>query len=41
MIFRAAGVQAISGPRTDPVNAAAEVLKLLGHNLTPIEEAAE
>jgi len=39
--LRAAGVQAIFGPGTNLVNAAAEVLKLLGHNLPPIEEAAE
>ncbi len=39
--LRSAGVQAIFGPGTNLVNAAAEVLKLLGHNLPPIEEAAE
>ena len=39
--LRQAGVQAIFGPGTNLVNAAAEVLKLLGHNLPPIEEAAE
>ena len=39
--LRNAGVQAIFGPGTNLVNAAAEVLKLLGHNLPPIEEAAE
>jgi methylmalonyl-CoA mutase len=39
--LRAAGVQAIFGPGTNLVNAAAEVLRLLGHNLPPVEEAAE
>jgi len=39
--LRAHGVQAIFGPGTNLVNAAAEVLKLLGHNLPPIEDAAE
>ncbi len=39
--LRSAGVQAIFGPGTNLVNAAAEVLKLLGHNLPPIEEATE
>jgi methylmalonyl-CoA mutase len=39
--LRAHGVQAIFGPGTNLVSAAAEVLKLLGHNLPPIEEAAE
>jgi methylmalonyl-CoA mutase len=39
--LREAGVQAIFGPGTNLVEAAAEVLKLLGHNLPPIEEAAE
>ncbi|MDV3456307.1 methylmalonyl-CoA mutase [Sphingomonas sp. HF-S4] len=39
--LRAHGVQAIFGPGTNLVNAAAEVLKLLGHNLPPIDEAAE
>jgi methylmalonyl-CoA mutase len=39
--LRDAGVQAIFGPGTNLVNAAAEVLRLLGHNLPPIEEAAE
>jgi len=39
--LRKAGVQAIFGPGTNLVEAAGEVLKLLGHNLPPIEEAAE
>ena len=38
--LRSAGVQAIFGPGTNLVNAAEEVLKLLGHNLPPIEEVA-
>ncbi|TPG40997.1 methylmalonyl-CoA mutase [Sphingomonas koreensis] len=38
--LRKAGVQAIFGPGTNLVDAAGEVLKLLGHNLPPIEEAA-
>jgi methylmalonyl-CoA mutase len=40
-MLREAGVQAIFGPGTNLVDAAAEVLKLLGHNLPPLEEAAE
>ncbi|HEV2080077.1 MAG TPA: methylmalonyl-CoA mutase [Allosphingosinicella sp.] len=40
-MLREAGVQAIFGPGTNLVDAAGEVLKLLGHNLPPIEEAAE
>jgi methylmalonyl-CoA mutase len=39
--LRAAGVQAIFGPGTNLVNAAEEVLRLLGHNMPPVEEAAE
>ena len=39
--LRAAGVQAIFGPGTNLVEAAGEVLQLLGHNLPPLEEAAE
>jgi methylmalonyl-CoA mutase len=39
--LREAGVHAIFGPGTNLVEAAAEVLKLLGHNLPPLEEAAE
>ena len=35
-----AGVQAIFGPGTNLVNAAEEVLRLLGHNMPPAEEAA-
>ncbi|OYX49147.1 MAG: methylmalonyl-CoA mutase [Sphingomonas sp. 32-66-10] len=40
-ILRDAGVQAIFGPGTNLVNAAAEVLTLLGHNMPPEKEAAE
>ena len=40
-MLRQAGVQAIFGPGTNLVEAAGEVLKLLGHNLPPLEEAAE
>jgi methylmalonyl-CoA mutase len=29
------------GPGTNLVDAAGEVLKLLGHNMPPVEEAAE
>ncbi len=35
-----AGVQAIFGPGTNLVKAAEEVLRLLGHNMPPAEEAA-
>src|SRR3546814_4238960 len=35
-MLREAGVQAIFGPGTNLVEAAGEVLKLLGHNLPPI-----
>ncbi len=40
-MLREAGVQAIFGPGTNLVDAAGEVLRLLGHNMPPIEEAAE
>jgi methylmalonyl-CoA mutase len=40
-MLREAGVQAIFGPGTNLVDAAGEVLQLLGHNLPPMEEAAE
>ncbi len=42
-MLRAAGVQAIFGPGTNLVEAAEEVLKLLGHNMPPegLSEAAE
>jgi methylmalonyl-CoA mutase len=40
-ILRKAGVQAIFGPGTNLVDAAGEVLKLLGHNLPPFEEEDE
>ena len=39
--LREAGVQAIFGPGTNLVQAAEEVLRLLGHNMPPAEEAAE
>jgi methylmalonyl-CoA mutase len=39
--LREAGVQAIVGPGTNLVKAAEEVLRLLGHNMPPVEEAAE
>jgi methylmalonyl-CoA mutase len=39
--LRAAGCLAIFGPGTNLVEAAAELLRLLGHNLPPLEEAAE
>jgi methylmalonyl-CoA mutase len=39
--LREAGVKAIFGPGTNLVEAAGEVLKLLGHNLPPLDEAAE
>ncbi len=37
--LRAAGVQAIFGPGTNLMQAAEEVLRLLGHNMAPAEEA--
>jgi methylmalonyl-CoA mutase len=40
--LRQQGVQAIFGPGTNVVEAAAEILKLLGHNMPPVDaEAAE
>ena len=39
--LREAGVQAIFGPGTNLVDAAGEVLRLLGHNMAPESEAAE
>jgi methylmalonyl-CoA mutase len=41
--LRDAGVQAIFGPGTNLIEAAGDVLRLLGHNLPPqgLEEAAE
>ena len=39
--LRDAGVQAIFGPGTNLIQAAEEVLRLLGHNMAPQEEAAE
>ncbi|KQN70871.1 methylmalonyl-CoA mutase [Sphingomonas sp. Leaf62] len=40
-LLRDAGVAAIFGPGTNLVHAAAEVLKLLGHNLPPVGETVE
>ena len=40
-MLREAGVQAIFGPGTNLIQAAEDVLKLLGHNMGPQEEAAE
>jgi methylmalonyl-CoA mutase len=40
-MLRDAGVQAIFGPGTNLVKAAEEVLRLLGHNMPPEQEAAE
>src|SRR5687767_7663928 len=40
-MLRAAGVQAIFGPGTNLADAADEVLRLLGHNRAPLDEAAE
>jgi methylmalonyl-CoA mutase len=39
--LRKAGVQAIFGPGTNLADAADEVLRLLGHNQPPVDEAAE
>ena len=39
--LRDAGVQAIFGPGTNLIQAAEEVLRLLGHNMAPQDEAAE
>ncbi len=39
--LRASGVQAIFGPGTNLADAADEVLRLLGHNRPPLDEAAE
>jgi methylmalonyl-CoA mutase len=39
--LHAAGVQAIFGPGTNLADAADEVLRLLGHNRPPLDEAAE
>ncbi|HUG46326.1 MAG TPA: methylmalonyl-CoA mutase family protein, partial [Sphingomicrobium sp.] len=40
-MLRKAGVQAIFGPGTNLADAADEVLRLLGHNRPPLDEAAE
>jgi methylmalonyl-CoA mutase len=39
--LRDAGVQGIFGPGTNLIEAAAEVLRLLGHNMAPEQAAAE
>lgn len=39
--LRKSGVKAIFGPGTNLVDAAGEILKLLGHNLPSLDEAAE
>ena len=39
--LRGARVRAIFGPGTNPVEAAGAVLKVLGHTMPPIEEAAK
>ncbi|MBP2275205.1 MULTISPECIES: methylmalonyl-CoA mutase [Sphingomonas] len=39
--LRDAGVQGIFGPGTNLVEAAGEVLRLLGHNMPPVEEGVE
>ncbi|WP_151954673.1 methylmalonyl-CoA mutase [Sphingomonas sp. EC-HK361] len=39
--LRDAGVQGIYGPGSNVVECAADVLRLLGHNMPPMEEAAE
>jgi len=39
--LKSVGTVAIFGPGTNIVEAAAELLRLLGHNLPPLEEAAE
>jgi methylmalonyl-CoA mutase len=39
--LREAGVQAIFGPGTNLIKAAEDVLRLLGHNMPPEEEAAQ
>ncbi len=39
--LREAGVQAIFGPGTNLIKAAEDVLRLLGHNMPPEQEAAE
>jgi methylmalonyl-CoA mutase len=36
--LREAGVQGIYGPGTNVVEAAADMLRLLGHNMPPVEE---
>jgi methylmalonyl-CoA mutase len=38
--LRDAGVQGIYGPGSNVVECAADVLRLLGHNMPPLEDAA-
>src|SRR3546814_1972035 len=38
--LRDAGVQGIYGPGSNVVDCAADVLRLLGHNMPPLEDAA-
>lgn len=40
-VLRDAGVQGIFGPGTNLVEAAGEVLRLLGHNMPPVEDGVE
>nr|WP_168846919.1 methylmalonyl-CoA mutase [Sphingomonas sp. S2M10] len=40
-MLRAAGVQGIYGPGSNVVECAADVLRLLGHNMPPLDAAAE
>jgi methylmalonyl-CoA mutase len=40
-MLRTAGVQAIHGPGTNLADAADDILRLLGHNRPPLDEAAE
>ncbi|MES1984653.1 MAG: hypothetical protein V4461_06825, partial [Pseudomonadota bacterium] len=39
-VLRDAGVQGIYGPGSNVVECAADVLRLLGHNMPPLEDAA-
>ncbi len=41
LYLRDARMQAIFGPGTNLIDAAEQVLRLLGHNMPPMEEAAE
>jgi methylmalonyl-CoA mutase len=40
-LLRAAGSRAIFGPGTNLADAADDILRLLGHNRPPLDEAAE